>query len=158
MCYHMAITAKDQQPSNKSDDTDYHTGKHKELAITDGGRQHTPNHTSALIAANQASKDDQLAVVAKEKIMAKKSLSVQPQYNICEHYLNAKTFPLVLAKCSTILAMFDDMLSERLITCYGHDERRKQLEDEPVEEERDFSWILKAGAAPKDNLRNNTEW
>lgn len=36
---------------------------------------------------------------AQEATVKKKSLSIQPQYNICEHYLNANTFVHVLKTC-----------------------------------------------------------
>eukprot|EP01032_Pedospumella_encystans_P022485 gene22485-25478_t len=71
-------------------------------------------------------------------------LSVQPQYNICEHFLNEHTLVQVLAECPNLMATFDAQLSARLIACHGSDDRYKEAEDDQHEEENhDFTWIMK---------------
>eukprot|EP01038_Epipyxis_sp_PR26KG_P006719 gene6719-9212_t len=75
--------------------------------------------------------------------------SIQPQYNICEHYLDQSTFIKILRFCPSLFDSFDKCLSNRLIACYGQDIRIIRNSDgtETIGEvgeadNRDFSWIL----------------
>lgn len=71
-------------------------------------------------------------------------LSVQPQYNICEHYLDEHTLVQVLHQCPTLLRTFDQQLSQRLIACHGKDERYHDPEEDSLPlENQDFTWIMK---------------
>lgn len=78
-------------------------------------------------------------------------LSVQPQYNICEHFLDDHTLVQVLHQCPNLLAAFDQQLSQRLIACHGKDDRYKDPEEDsaPVENQ-DFTWIMKKKEMKKE--------
>lgn len=75
----------------------------------------------------------------------KTGLSVQPQYNICEHYLNEITFVRVLRNCPKLYELINKQLTECLTKCYGSDVRTKDesAEEEVQDEGWDFSWILR---------------
>ena len=71
-------------------------------------------------------------------------LSVQPQYNICEHFLDEHSLVHVLYECPHLLAAFDQQLSQRLIECHGQDSRyAEDEEDSAPTENHDFTWIMK---------------
>jgi hypothetical protein len=78
--------------------------------------------------------------------MAKSSgLSVQPQYNICEHFLDEHSLVQVLRQCPKLVALFDSQLSARLVSCHGKDDRYKDPEEDSMGtlENQDFTWIMK---------------
>jgi hypothetical protein len=78
-------------------------------------------------------------------------LSVQPQYNICEHYLDDNTLVQVLRQCPNLVAAFDQQLSQRLIACHGADDRYNAPEEEDVPvENQDFTWIMKKREMKKE--------
>jgi hypothetical protein len=71
-------------------------------------------------------------------------LSVQPQYNICEHFLDETSLVQVLQACPNLVKAFDNQLSLRLIACHGSDNRYKDPdEDSMPTENQDFTWIMK---------------
>jgi hypothetical protein len=71
-------------------------------------------------------------------------LSVQPQYNICEHFLDEHSLLQVLQACPNLVRAFDQQLSLRLIACHGSDNRYKDPdEDSMPTENQDFTWIMK---------------
>lgn len=113
---------------------------------------------TSLTAAGEDSSDDELGFgesapsTAGQPGMPRKTLSVQPQYNICEHYLNEYTLVKVLEQCPNVVAAFDEQLSARLVQCYGADERHVDVEEE-VEEDltnKDFTWIFQKQAPKKE--------
>jgi hypothetical protein len=86
---------------------------------------------------------------------AKRSLSVVPQYNICESYLNADTFVDVLQICRVMVSTFDEALSKRLIMAHGADPRIKEevLENQVVQ---DFKWIFAKRGAQKPSFKSGS--
>jgi len=75
----------------------------------------------------------------------KRSMSVQPQYNICEHFLDHESLLKVFYVCPQLIAAFDAQLSGRLIGCHGKDDRYLVQDDDSLKESEthDFSWIMK---------------
>ena len=68
-------------------------------------------------------------------------------YNISEEYLTRETFLEILPLCPTLVDIFDQQLSQRLVECYGRDVRLfSEIENEEQhtkdETKKDFSWIL----------------
>lgn len=60
-------------------------------------------------------------------ITKKKDLSSQPQFNICDEYLDQASFLRNLEKCPEILDSFEEMLTERLIHFYVDDPRVEKI-------------------------------
>jgi len=67
----------------------------------------------------------------KKKGNNKGEFTGQPPYNICDTFLTKRTFLHTLeTRCQSLLALFDDQLSQRLIGYYGKDSRRVLEEEE----------------------------
>ena len=80
----------------------------------------------------------------------KKSLSVQPQYNICNYYLSEDSIVHVLHLCPNLVVEFDDQLHHKILLCYGKDDRYVEvIADSTTVTTQDFSWIMKAKQGPK---------
>ena len=99
MCYHMALAAdaasrngKSPSISEKNSSNDRWTSSSSFI--------HCIYITYSLVAS----------VVSGENSV-KKTLSIAPQFNICEHYLNQFTFIDVLRECPEVIAFFDKLLS-----------------------------------------------
>ena len=93
----------------------------------------------------EAGKGGSAMVVFNEPAQRKiTGLSVQPQYNICEHYLDEYTLVDVLALCPQLIATYDQQLTHRLVDCHGKDERYKDPDEDSLHTEvQDFKWIMK---------------
>jgi len=108
--------------------------------------------SQALVVVDTDSEDDTALADPKNKTgttlasAAKLTtgLSVQPQFNICEHFLDEFTLVDVLSQCPNLMATFDHQLSARLVACHGSDDRYKDPEEDVEQEENhDFTWIMK---------------
>ena len=78
-------------------------------------------------------------------------MSVQPQYNICEHYLDENSLVQVLYQCPNLVAAFDQQLSARLVACHGADDRYKDPEEDSIaSENHDFTWIMKKSEVKRE--------
>jgi len=76
--------------------------------------------------------------------------TAQPAYNICDDFLNRKTFvDTVENKCPELLALFDKQLSARLTQYYGRDARLAG-KDDGIDAGADGG--QKGGAEKKDSL------
>jgi hypothetical protein len=68
-------------------------------------------------------------------------------YSISDKFLTSvEIFIEILNQCPEILVLFNKQLSERMIQCYGIDQRleKKVIEKPPIIEDvdKDYSWIL----------------
>lgn len=136
------------------------TSKSGTKMIMNGTSSSRPGTSSNALVVIDSDSEDELALTGDSKkksgalVVAvgggaetqKKStgLSVQPQYNICEHYLDENTLVQVLHQCPNLLRTFDQQLSQRLIACHGSDDRYVDPEEDltPLENQ-DFTWIMK---------------
>lgn len=69
--------------------------------------------------------------------------SIPPVYNICNAYLDQQSFVSVLRNCPNLVSLYDSILRDRLIYCYGKDARYEVEDDGPINTDNaDFRWIL----------------
>lgn len=83
---------------------------------------------------------------------SKRTASLQQQYNICEQYLNETTLTQVLRACPRLMDHFDRQLHDRLLQCYGKDERPKPRDEDSAPENLDFTWIMKKAPIEREKF------
>lgn len=134
-CYKLALLYKEQKQRKASNSsvTSVESMENLNAATSDAGSSSGPS--------DNGSPDSLKGKPAPELATAKRSLSIVPQYNICESYLNVDTFIDVLQICPVLVSTFDEALSKRLIMVHGVDPRIKvELAENAMVQ--DFKWIF----------------
>lgn len=110
-----------------------------------------PSRTATPLGSNSV--EDNISPEKERSTVSKMPVSsyVKHQYNICESQLNADSIEEILQACPALLKEMDRQLSERLLACYGKDDRYKEPEQASnAVENLDFSWIMKKEAPKRE--------
>jgi len=144
-CYELAISGADhvQRPTTAPEPPTLIAPTPSRPSSPGGTRQASASYADGKLVVEDDSDDEAHTVT--------KSMSVQPQYNICQAFFDEAAFMKVLYLCPKLVAAFDEQLGWRLVGCHGSDDRYKEVEeDSVVTENHDFSWIMKRKEKKKE--------